>query len=72
MFMTDGCGATIACGSMITTMVKGIGIEDVMDIADEDLIKALEGLPDENLHCAALAVGTLHKALRGYLKGENG
>jgi len=62
-FMTDGCGATIACGSMLTSMVKGKSIEEVKAITDDDLITALEGLPKENLHCAHLAVITLEKAL---------
>lgn len=67
-FMTDGCGATIACGSMLTTMVKGKGIDDVMDITKDDLINALDGLPEENLHCAALAIGSLRKAIMNYRK----
>ena len=65
-FMTDGCGATIACGSMLTSMVKGKSIADTMGITKDDLINALDGLPKDNLHCAALAVGTLRKALRAY------
>ena len=62
-FMTDGCGATIACGSMLTSMVKGKSVEEVKAITDDDLVTALEGLPEENLHCAHLAVITLEKAL---------
>ena len=62
-FMTDGCGATIACGSMLTSMVKGKSVEEVKAITDNDLIAVLEGLPEENLHCAHLAIITLEKAL---------
>ena len=71
MFMTDGCGATIACGSMITTMVMGKDINDIMGLTNKDLINALDGLPEENLHCAALAVNTLHKAIDRYEEMEN-
>jgi nitrogen fixation NifU-like protein len=67
-FMTNGCGATIACGSMLTTMVKGKEIDKVMNITKDDLINALDGLPEENLHCAALAVGSLRKAIMNYRK----
>lgn len=63
-FMTDGCGATIACGSMLTSMVKGKSVEEAKAITDDDLITALQGLPEENLHCAHLAVITLEKALK--------
>ena len=62
-FMTDGCGATIACGSILTSMVKGKSVEEVKAIADNDLVTALDGLPEENLHCAHLAIITLEKAL---------
>lgn len=67
-FMTNGCGATIACGSMLTTMVKGKSIEHAISITKDDLITILDGLPKENLHCAALAVGALRKAIRNYRK----
>ncbi len=63
-FMTDGCGATIACGSMLTSMVKGKSLDEVKAITEDDLIAALEGLPEENLHCAHLAIITLRNALK--------
>lgn len=71
MFMTDGCGATIACGSMLTTMAKGKSIDEAIGITKGDLITVLNGLPEENLHCAALAVGTLRKAIRDYRKKDD-
>ena len=63
-FMTDGCGATIACGSILTSMVKGKSVEEAKAITDDDLITALDGLPEENLHCAHLTIITLEKALK--------
>lgn len=65
-FMTDGCGATIACGSMITEMVKGKSTNDAMEITKDDLLDVLGGLPKENLHCAVLAIGSLKKAILNY------
>jgi nitrogen fixation NifU-like protein len=62
-FMTDGCGPTVACGSMLTTMVTGKSLEEADEILPEDLIEALDGLPEESVHCAELAVGTLQNAL---------
>jgi nitrogen fixation NifU-like protein len=66
-FMTDGCGATIACGSKTSKMVKGKTLKNVSKLTNDDLIKALDGLPDENLHCAKLSIDTLHKAIDDYL-----
>ena len=60
-FWTDGCGATIACGSMLTKMIKGETIEEASAITSEKLINALGGLPEEHLHCSKLAVNTLRR-----------
>jgi len=61
-FFTDGCGPSIACGSMLTQMAQGRTVDGATDLSKEELIEALGGLPDESLHCAQLAVTTLRKA----------
>lgn len=62
-FTTDGCGATLACGSMLTQIVTGMLMEEASEVRPEDLLKALDGLPEENVHCAELAVKTLQNAI---------
>jgi nitrogen fixation NifU-like protein len=62
-FMTDGCGPSVACGSMLTIMVQGMSLEEAGQIKPEDLIDALDGLPEESTHCAELAVTTLQEAI---------
>jgi nitrogen fixation NifU-like protein len=70
-FMTDGCGPTVACGSMLTRMVQDITLGEAAAIEAADLIIALEGLPPEHVHCATLAVHTLHQAMEdGCPSGE--
>ncbi len=69
-FMTDGCGPTIACGSRLTGMVKGMSVEEAGTVTDTMLTEALDGLPEEHLHCAKLAVDTLQKAMGVLLKGK--
>jgi nitrogen fixation NifU-like protein len=66
-FMTDGCGPTVACGSKLTTMVRGMSLEDAGAVAPQDLIAALDGLPEENVHCADLAVLTLQEAIANHV-----
>ncbi|MFC2006959.1 iron-sulfur cluster assembly scaffold protein [Chloroflexota bacterium] len=66
-FMTDGCGATIAAGSMVTELAKGKNIFQAFRITQQDILKALDGLPKENQHCALLAANTLKEAIRDYL-----
>ena len=62
-FVTDGCGPSVACGSMLTRMVQGISLEEASGIRPEDLIVALDGLPEDSVHCAELAVKTLWEAI---------
>ena len=62
-FMTDGCGPTVACGSMLTKMAQGKSLEEAAAIEAADLIIALDGLPPEHVHCATLAVNTLQEGL---------
>ena len=67
-FWTDGCGATIACGSMLTKMIKEKTISEAAEITSETLTKELDGLPKEHQHCSILAVNTLQKAIKDYNK----
>ena len=64
-FTTDGCGPTLASGSMLTMMVRGMSLEEAGKIGPEDLLAALDGLPEESVHCAELAVSTLQEAISG-------
>ena len=62
-FVTDGCGPTLACGSRLTSMLSGMSLSQAGEIVPEDVIAALDGLPEESQHCAQLAVSTLQNAL---------
>jgi len=66
-FWTDGCGASIACGNMLTKMITGKTIQEASIIKNDQLLKALEGLPDEHQHCTILAVNTLQRAIKNYM-----
>ncbi|MBN1811928.1 MAG: iron-sulfur cluster assembly scaffold protein [Anaerolineae bacterium] len=69
-FMTDGCGPTVACGSTLTTMVQGLSLQEAGGITPESLLEALDGLPEESVHCAELAVNTLREAIAGWSQVE--
>jgi Mrp family chromosome partitioning ATPase/NifU-like protein involved in Fe-S cluster formation len=66
-FLTDGCEATIACGSMLTKMACAKTIRNADEITPEDLLAALGGLPEPHQHCAELAVKTLREAVTNAL-----
>jgi len=65
-FVTDGCGASTACGSVITELAKGKTVEGASRIVGKDILAVLGGLPEENVHCALLAANTLNAALDAY------
>jgi nitrogen fixation protein NifU and related proteins len=66
-FWTNGCAATIACGSMATELVKGKSVSEALAIEANDIARALVDLPQGNFHCAELAARTLGIALRDCL-----
>jgi nitrogen fixation NifU-like protein len=66
-FFTDGCGTSIASGSMVTELAKGKSITEAQKISQQNVLDALGGLPDESKHCALLAANTLKEAVRDYL-----
>ena len=66
-FWTDGCGPSIASGSMITEMAKRMNISEAQRISQQDVLTALGGLPEESEHCALLAANTLKEAIKDHL-----
>ena len=67
-FQTDGCAATIACGSMATELIRSKTIDEALSITGHDIAAALVDLPPGNLHCAELAAGAVRKAVLDYLE----
>jgi nitrogen fixation NifU-like protein len=65
-FMTDGCGPSIACGSVVTELVKAKTVEEAEKLNAEDILAVLGDLPEDNLHCPVLAINTLKAALEDY------
>lgn len=71
-FITDGCGCSLACGSMAATLAKGKTCDEVMRISQPQILSALGGLPEQDAHCALLAANTLHAACLEYRQSATG
>jgi len=73
-FLSFGCAANIATGSMVTEMVKGKTVDEAEKISIKEVSNNLGGLPMLKMHCAVLAYKTLKKAIQEYrqmkAKGE--
>ncbi|MPN64469.1 Iron-sulfur cluster assembly scaffold protein IscU [bioreactor metagenome] len=65
-----GCGAAIACGSMTTVLAKGCSIRNALKITQQNIIDALDGLPEPKQHCSNLGVSALQAAIRDYLRRQ--
>jgi nitrogen fixation NifU-like protein len=66
-FRIKGCGAAIVTYSMATEMAKGKKLEEVLMLTDEQVAAALDGLPEEKMHCSSIAIGILHEGILRYL-----
>lgn len=63
-FQTDGCGTTIACGSVATELAKNTTLTRALGcVSANEILKRLGGLPESDIHCAQLAAETLRRAL---------
>ena len=67
-FKTFGCGAAVATSSMVTELVKGQTLERALEISNQAVAKALDGLPPQKMHCSNLAADALHLAVDDYYK----
>jgi NifU-like protein involved in Fe-S cluster formation len=65
-FEAEGCGVTIACGSMLTELVHARKLADCRQITIETLAQALDGIPAGKEYCAAVAISALHNAIRSW------
>jgi nitrogen fixation NifU-like protein len=61
-FITDGCGPSLASGSVATELARGRTLTEAAAIGQQDILSVLGGLPQEVEHCALLAADTLRAA----------
>jgi nitrogen fixation NifU-like protein len=64
-FKTYGCGSAIASSSLVTEWVKGMRVEDAMQIKNSQIAEELS-LPPVKIHCSVLAEDAIKAAIRDY------
>jgi nitrogen fixation protein NifU and related proteins len=62
-FRTRGCVAAIAAGSCLTEMVAGKSVAEASVLRQEQLVEALDGLPNASVHAIHLAMDALAQVL---------
>jgi nitrogen fixation NifU-like protein len=70
-YWTDGCRMSSACGAAAAKLALDKSPEEIADIDHRAIESMVGGLPEEDLHCATLAAGTLQEALKNYLVGDD-
>lgn len=65
-FLIKGCGAAIATSSIATELVMGKNLDEVLTLNDQRIATALDGLPEEKMHCSNMAASALHAAVQQY------
>lgn len=65
-FLIKGCGAAIATSSIATELVMGKNLDEVLTLNDQKIAMALDGLPEEKMHCSNMAASALHAAVQQY------
>ena len=71
-FMVFGCVAAIATSSMTTELAKGKSLDEAYKINDQDIADALDGLPEQKMHCSVLGATALKNAIDNYYSKING
>lgn len=66
-FKTYGCGSAIASSSLVTEWVKGMHINDAVNVKNTQIAEEL-ALPPVKIHCSILAEDAIKAAIEDYRK----
>ena len=66
-YYTEGCNHTKACALAVAKRAKGKSVMQALAIAPREIIDSGECIPEEERHCAILAISALYRAIADYL-----
>jgi nitrogen fixation protein NifU and related proteins len=64
-FKTFGCGSAIASSSLVTEWVKGMTVDQAMELKNTKIVEELH-LPPVKIHCSVLAEDAIKAAIADY------
>lgn len=70
VFKTFGCPSAIASSSYATEFIKGLDLDEAMELKNTDIASYLH-LPPIKLHCSMLAEDAVKAAIRDFKKKAN-
>ncbi|WP_406660104.1 iron-sulfur cluster assembly scaffold protein [Methanolobus sp. ZRKC3] len=69
-FKTFGCVVAISTSTMVTQLAKGKTVEEALNITNDDVLDALDGLPEGKRRCSGFALDALNKAIENYTENK--
>jgi nitrogen fixation NifU-like protein len=70
-FKTFGCGSAIASSSLATEWIKGMSIDQAMQLKNTQIVEELN-LPPVKIHCSVLAEDAIKSAIADYKAKQSG
>jgi len=65
-FKSNGCAGAIAASSMCTELALGKTLEEAKQLTDDDIIIALEGIPEMGKICSLSGIAALQAAIKDF------
>ena len=68
-FKTFGCGSAIASSSLVTEWIKGMSLDEAVEVKNSQIAEELN-LPPVKIHCSVLAEDAVKAAIADYKKKQ--
>lgn len=70
-FKTFGCPAAIACSDIACDLVRGLQIDEALNVSSREIYDELEGLEDSRVYCSVLAEDAIKLTVENYYKKKS-
>ena len=67
-FKTFGCVAAIVSTDIACDKIKGLTIDEALNVTNEDILKEMGEVPTNKIHCSVLAKEGIEEAVKDYRK----